>query len=136
MHHRGEDCMNQLSSDLLKIGERIANEEKEDMSPLANDEKIKLKESMSCHICNRPFNTGSNYDFHLLIKELAKKLKSEMGCIGKNTETYNTFSVEIQKEEIDEDNKEKQKISTYRLKFIDSYRFIKSSLERLVDNLS
>ena len=73
MHHRGEDCMNQLSSDLLKIGERIANEEKEDMSPLANDEKIKHKESMSCHICNRPFNTGSNYDFHLLIKELAKK---------------------------------------------------------------
>ena len=91
MHHRGEDCMNQLSSGLLKIGERIANEEKEDMSPLANDEKIKHKESMDCHICNRPFNTGSNYDFHLLIKELAKKLKSEMGCIGKNTETYNKF---------------------------------------------
>ena len=59
-----------------------------------------------------------------------------MGCIGKNTETYNTFSVEIQKEEIDEDNKKKKNISTYRLKFIDSYRFIKSSLERLVDNLS
>ena len=63
-------------------------------------------------------HNGSNYDFHLLIKELSKKLKSKMCCIGKNTETYNTFSVEIHKEEIYEDNKEEQKISTYRLNLL------------------
>ena len=41
-----------------------------------------------------------------------------MCCIGKNTETYNTYSVEIHKEEIYEDNKEEQKISTYRLNLL------------------
>ena len=81
---------------------------------------------------------GSNYDFHLIIKELSKKLKSKMNCIGENTETYKTFSVEIQKEviETNDNNENKTKVKTYRLSFIDSYSFIKSQLDRLVDNLS
>ena len=41
-----------------------------------------------------------------------------------------TFSVPIKKERDD------GKISTYRLKFIDSYRFMQSKLLDLVDNLS
>ena len=42
-------------------------------------------------------HNGSNYDFHLIIKELAKKFKSKMKCLGENTETYKTFSVEFEK---------------------------------------
>ena len=41
-----------------------------------------------------------------------------------------TFSVPIKKERDD------GKISTYKLKFIDSYRFMQSKLLDLVDNLS
>ena len=61
-----------------------------------------------------------------------------MNCIGENTETYKTFSVEIQKEviETNDNNENKTKVKTYRLSFIDSYSFIKSQLDRLVDNLS
>ena len=44
---------------------------------------------------------GSNYDFHLIIKEIAKTFKSNMNCICENTETYKTFSVEFEKEEND-----------------------------------
>ena len=61
-----------------------------------------------------------------------------MKYISENTETYKTFSVEIQKEviETNDKNENKTKVKTYRLRFIDSYRFTKSSLDRLVDNLS
>ena len=45
-------------------------------------------------------------------------------------EKYKTFSVLIRKKD-DEDN-----TITYKLKFIDSMRFMNSSLEKLVDNLS
>ena len=74
---------------------------------------------------------GSNYDFYLIIKELAEKFKSRIKCIGENTEQYKTFSVEFKKEvrennddNDDNDNENKTKVKTYKLKFIDSYRFI------------
>ena len=65
-----------------------------------------------------------------------------MRCIGENTETYKTFSVEFQKDENnnenknEDDNEENNFVKKYRLRFIDSYRFIKSPLDKLVDNLS
>ena len=50
---------------------------------------------------------------------------------GKNTEKYITFSVPIKKK-----IKNKDLEITYQIKFIDSYRFMASSLSKLVDNLS
>ena len=50
--------------------------------------------------------------------------------LGENTEKYITFSVPIKKEH---DN---GKTTTYKLKFIDSCRFMSTSLSDLVDNLS
>ena len=50
--------------------------------------------------------------------------------MGENIEKYITFSVPIKKE-LDDD-----KTVTYKLKFIDSFRFISTSLSSLVDNLS
>ena len=72
----------------------------------------------------------SSYDYHFLIKELAEDFKGEFECFGENTETYITFSVPIKKEH---DN---GKTITYKLKFIDSCRFMRSKLSDLVDNLS
>ena len=40
-------------------------------------------------------HNGSNYDFHLLIKDLAKEFKSDIYCIGENTEKYISFSIPI-----------------------------------------
>ena len=79
---------------------------------------------------------GSKYDFHLLIKELAKKIKSQVKCIGENIETYKTFSLLIEVEIDEVDEKEKLKTKTYNLRFIDSCRFMNISLDMLVDNLS
>ena len=44
------------------------------------------------------FHSDSTYDYHFIIKELAKEFVGEFECLGENTEKYITFSVPIEKE--------------------------------------
>ena len=76
------------------------------------------------------FHNGSTYDYHFIIKQLAKEFEDQFKCSRENTEKYITFSVPIKKK-IDN-----SKTIKYKLKFIDSIRFISTSLSSLVDNLS
>ena len=66
--------------------------------------------------------------YHFVIKKFSEEFKGEFECLGENTEKYVTFSVPLKKEN-------DQKI-TYKLKFIDSFRFMSTLLSNLVDNLS
>ena len=75
-------------------------------------------------------HNGSTDDYHFIIRKLAKEFKGSLECLGEDTEKYITFSVPIKKEH---DN---GKTTIYKLKFIDSYRFMQDSLSNLVDNLS
>ena len=75
------------------------------------------------------FHNGSKYDHHFIIKQIAEDFKGQFERLGENTEKYITFSVPIK----EDDNSKK---ITYKLKFIDSYRFMQSKLSDLVDNLS
>ena len=75
-------------------------------------------------------HNGSTYDYHFIIKEIAKRFEGRFDWLGKNTEKYITFSVPIKKE------LDNGKTITYKLKFIDSFRFMSTSLSSLVDNLS
>ena len=77
------------------------------------------------------FHNGSTYDYHFIIKELVKEFDGNFECLGENTEKYITFSVSIKKKI---ENKDIE--ISYKIKFIDSYRFMSSSLSKLVDNLS
>ena len=79
------------------------------------------------------FHNGSTYDYHFIIKELVKEFDRKFECLGENTEKYIMFSVPLKKE-----IKNKNKIIeiTYKIKFIDSYRSMSTSLSKLVDNLS
>ena len=76
------------------------------------------------------FHNGSAYDYHFIIKQFAEEFKGEFNCLGENTEKYITFSATIKKE-LDNDKR-----IIYKLKFIDRYRFMSTSLSDLVDNLS
>ena len=76
------------------------------------------------------FHNGSTYDYHFKINKLAKVFYGQLECLGENTETYITFSVPISKE------LDNGKTITYKLNFIDSFRFMSISLSSLVDNLS
>ena len=84
------------------------------------------------------FYNGSTYDYHFIIKELANEFEGELECLSENTEKYITFSVPIKKEIIKEDkdgNDKTTKIS-YKINFINSFRFMSSSLSNIVHNLS
>ena len=72
------------------------------------------------------FHNGSTYDYHFIIKELAEEF-------GGETEKCITFSVPTKKE-----TTKKDKITkiSYKIKFIDSCRFMSTSLSNLVSNLS
>ena len=77
------------------------------------------------------FHNGSTYDYHFIIRELVKELEGNFEYLGENTGKYITFSVPIKKG-IENKNIE----VTYKIKFIDSYRFMSMSLSKLIDNLS
>ena len=77
------------------------------------------------------FHNGSTYDYYFIIKELVKEFEGNFDCLGENTEKYITFSVPLKKN-IENKNLE----INYKIKFIDSFRFMSSSLSKLVDNIS
>ena len=91
-------------------------------------------------ICNLRYKTqedipvvihnGSNYDFHLIITELAKEFRSEIHCIPEDKEKYKSFSITLMHK------KENNKTFKYNLNFIDSARFMMGSLGTHVNNLS
>ena len=70
------------------------------------------------------------HDYHFIIEELAKEFGGQFECLWENKEKYITFSVPIKKE------LDNGKTITYKLKFIDSFRFMSTSLSKLVNNLS
>ena len=62
--------------------------------------------------------------------QLAEEFKGQFEWLGENTEKYITFSVQIKKENgID-------KTITYKVKLIDTCRFMSGTLSDLFDNLS
>ena len=80
------------------------------------------------------FHDVSTYDYHFIIKELAKEFEGQSECLGQNTEKYITFSVSINKSKVI--TKLSKLITKYKLKFIDSFRFMPTLLSKLVNNLS
>ena len=72
------------------------------------------------------FHNGSTYDYHFIINQL--EFDGQVKCLRENTGKYITFSVFFKL-----DN---GKTVTYKLKFINSFRFMSSKLSDLVDNLS
>ena len=80
------------------------------------------------------FHNLTRYDAHLFIRELAK-YTTDIGVIAKNTEDYISFSIKV---EVDKyiDKSENEHIKEMELRFIDSIKFMSSSLDSLVNNLA
>ena len=83
------------------------------------------------------FHNLIGYDAHLFIKELRRKFnKNDIGVIAENKEKCISFNVKINVKLAgvrDKDGKEVHK--NIKLRFIDSFRFMASSLARLASNL-
>ena len=87
------------------------------------------------------FHNLSGYDSHLFIKNLGFS-KGDIDCIPNNEEKYITFSKTIQvgtypKEALDAEGYifYEQKPIYHTIRFIDSFKFMATSLDRLVNNL-
>ena len=79
------------------------------------------------------FHNLSGYNAHLFIRELGAHT-SEMGVIAKNKEDYISFSIKVPVDKyIDKNGEEKDKL--IELRFIDSFKFMASSLNSLTKNL-
>ena len=75
------------------------------------------------------FHNGSVYDYHFIIKYLARRFKDNFECLGENTEKYISLTVPFKKVINDKEIK-------YRIRISDSCRFMQNLLSNLVDNLS
>ena len=85
------------------------------------------------------FHNLSGYHAHLFIKELATSSTDGagviMGVITKNKEDYISFSIKVEVDRyIDKNGIEKSK--EIELRFIDSFKFMSSSIDSLVNNLA
>ena len=79
------------------------------------------------------FHNLSGYDTHLFIRELGVHA-SDMEVITKNKEDYISFSIKVPVDSyIDKNGEKKDKLT--ELKFIDSFKFMSSSLDSLTKNL-
>ena len=75
------------------------------------------------------FHNGSVYDYHFIIKYLAREFEGNFECLGENTEKYISFTVPFKKVINDKEIK-------YKIRISDSCRFMQDFLSNLVDNLS
>ena len=79
------------------------------------------------------FHNLSGYDAHLFIRELGAHT-SDMEVIAKNKEDYISFSIKVPVDSyIYKNGEEKDKL--FELRFIDSFKFMSSSLDSLTKNL-
>ena len=84
------------------------------------------------------FHNLSGYDAHLFIKELGRSFnKNNTGVIAENKEKYINFNVKINIKLAGVSNKDGIEVrKNIQLRFIDSCRFMASSLDKLASNLN
>ena len=79
------------------------------------------------------FHNLSGYDAQLFIKELGKH-SNDIGVIAKNKDDYVTFSVNVMVDRYTDKNGD-ERDRFIKLRFIDSIKFMASSLDSLTSNL-
>ena len=82
------------------------------------------------------FHNGSNCDYDFIIKELANEFEGQFECLGENTDKCISIPTKKEVTKIDKDANENVVAIPYKIKFLDSARFMVSSLSDLVDNLA
>ena len=79
------------------------------------------------------FHNLSGYDAHLFVKNLGKT-EGNIKCIPNNEEKYISFSKEIVVGEYEKDGKKVE--VKHEIRFLDSFKFMASSLDGLAGNLA
>ena len=95
----------------------------------------------SCNLqCRKPlilpviFHNLQGYDAHLFIKQLSG-IKGELNCIPSTEEKYISFSKKIKVDEYRSKRTGEMVTLNFEIRFIDSFKFLQTSLANLVGNL-
>ena len=95
----------------------------------------------SCNLqCRKPmilpviFHNLQGYDAHLFIKQLSG-IKGELNCIPSTEEKYISFSKKIKVDEYKSRKTGEMVALNFEIRFIDSFKFLQTSLANLVGNL-
>ena len=95
----------------------------------------------SCNLqCRKPmilpviFHNRQGYDAHLFIKQLSS-ISGELNCIPSTEEKYISFSKKIKVDEYKSRRTGKTVSLYFEIRFIDSLKFLQTSLANLVGNL-
>ena len=95
----------------------------------------------SCNLqCRKPLilpvilHNLQGYDAHLFIKQLSG-LKGELNCIPSTEEKYISFSKKIKVDEYKSKRTGEMVTLNFEIRFIDSFKFLQTSLANLVRNL-
>ena len=166
IQYRGSDCVERFCEHIISEAKRLYSLFPEKpMVSLTKAQLKEYRKATDCHICFKPlgdnkvrdhchysglyrgaahsmcnlrykilkyipvvFHNLDGYDAHLFIRELAKHT-SHMGVIAKNIEDYISFSIKV---EVDIGWHSKE----IELRFIDSFKFMTSSLNSPVNNLA
>ena len=86
------------------------------------------------HILPVIFHNLQGYDSHLFIKQLAK-VSGDLSCIPSTEEKYISFSKKIVVDEYFSRKMGKPFPKKFEIRFIDSFKFLQTSLANLVSNL-
>ena len=90
--------------------------------------------------CRKPlilpviFHNLQGYDAHLFIKQLAK-VAGKLTSIPSTEEKYISFSKHIAVDQYYSKKREKVLFKKFEIRFIDSFKFLQTSLSNLVSNL-
>lgn len=162
-HHVGLDSDAWFVKELRTLAEKVDKifKNPKAMDPLTPEQKREFKEAVLCHICELPFQAGdervrdhshitgkyrgpahsncnilyqdwhaipvifhnlSGYDGHYLINDLANSFEGQIKLIPLNKEKYISFTKYIDDLDVS-------------LRFIDCFRFMSSSLDKLVKTM-
>ena len=159
--YRGREPAAWFAGKLSELGERINDMLRNpvSMNPLTSEERETFRTTDICHICgnylgnNRVrdhchltgkyrgaahqhcnilyqdshtipifFHNMSRYDGHIIIKDVATKIEGRIDLLAQNMENYISFTKYIRGTNVN-------------LRFLDSYRFMQSSIDTLAANL-
>ena len=156
--YRGENSAKELMNYLIDVVSPAIKNIKTKELNMTDDDKLRFQEENICHICEKEIkddkvrdhchysgkflgpahnkcnlnrrelkeipifiHNGSKYDIHLIVKDLAKVFKDqEMECIAQTGECYIML---------------RKKLNGIKFKFVDMFRFMPQSLNKLISNL-
>ncbi|XP_026830520.1 uncharacterized protein LOC113563293 [Ooceraea biroi] len=137
---RDTDCIAWFIEQLKHLAHRVKAilSRNVPMKNLTRGECEKYNSATHCHICEKPFcvrrhaifHNLSGYDSHVIIKEIATAFEGAIDVLPINKEKYISFTKHVNESD------DKKWRNHVQLRFIDLYKFLSSSLDKLSSYLN